>query len=229
MSVALRAVVSKGASQAERPNSVLGRGGRVRLQRVRLLLGCLLIAASAIGGNALFSDASEHVSLYVLAKDLAAGSVVTPSDLEVKTFSGSSSSLYASADADIIGQRIRRDLYAGEFIPMNALSTPSDLDLRIVSIPLSAGHSPLVESGQLVDVWMTPALDSVDQPGPAQLVLPNVAVEGGIADADPTLDSVVTLAVPFDDVQLVVEAMQKGAISLVAVQGNRRSTDVGVQ
>lgn len=222
MSVALRAVVGKEPAPPRVRSGIQSAPSRVHLHRTRLMLGIACVIVAAIGGNFWFGQQAQQVSISVMSRNLAAGALITSDDFEIHTIGSSSVGIYASSDTDLIGQRVRRDMFAGEFIPLNALMSPADTDLREVSIPLVAGHSPVVEPGELVDIWMTPSADGVAVPGLAQLVLPNAVIATGLNDSDPTLDSVVTVTVNPEDVHFVVEAMQSGTISLVAVNGNLR-------
>ena len=222
MGVTLRAVVGRESTPVRPTTGAPINRRRVRVNRLRLMSGILFVALAAGGGNLWASQQSRQVSVFVMTRNLAAGSVVTPTDFEIHSIGASDVSAYASSDTDLVGQRIRRDMFAGEYIPLSALMSPADTDLREVSIPLVAGHSPMVDAGQLVDIWMTPSTDGVAVPGPAQLILSNAVIATGLADFDPTLDAVATVIVAPDDVHLVVEAMQSGTVTLVAVKGNLR-------
>ena len=222
MGVTLRSVTQPSAASRPEGANALGSHSRIAVSRIRLALGVALLVASAIGGHFLLGEQNSRVSVLVMAKNLASGSTISSSDFEVREVSDLAGVTYLGSDADVIGQRVQRDLFAGEFIPANALVNPSVMNRRLISIPLAAGHVPVVDSGQLVDVWMTPGADGVAAPGPPQMILENAVVETGSVDTDPTMDGVVTISVTATDVAAVIEGMQLGVINLVVVDGNVR-------
>ncbi len=190
--------------------------------KFRLLSGIFLILFAALLSNWWFTSRSVSIDVVSVNTNLAAGSLLSPSDLSYQSITGSKEHVYVTDINDVVGERVRRDLFVGELLPMNAVSRSANAELRIVSIPIAAGHVPLVDVGQLVDVWVTPSLDSAVAPGPARLVLENAVVEENQADLDPTMDTVISLAVARTDVQVVVAALQEGAINLVVVPNNLR-------
>ena len=142
--------------------------------------------------------------------------------MSFQSVSGPNELVYVTDLESVLGQRLSRDLFVGELLPLSALTTINAAELRIVSIPIAAGHVPYVDVGQLVDVWVTPSVDSAIAPGPARLVLENAVIEETQADSDPTIDTVVALAVARTEVPLVVAALQEGPINLVVVPNNDR-------
>ena len=80
-----------------------------------------------------------------------------------------------------------------------------------------------MESGQLVDIWVTPSMDGMALPGPAQLVIGQATISDIPTEIDPTLDTAVTLLIARSEVQVLVQAIRDGVIDLVALPNNRRS------
>lgn len=196
--------------------------GTISFHRTRLLGGLALIGSSAVLGYLMLGQDASSINHYVMVRNLAAGALITPEDVEIRSLPASVPHPYISVDEDIFGQRLARDAFVGEFIPLNGVLKPGEPNLRTVSIPIGTGHAPVVSAGELVDVWMTPSVDGVMAPGPAELVLEAAVIETGNVDQDTSIDSVVTVTVLFDDVQKIVGAIQSGSISLVQVHGNER-------
>ena len=104
-----------------------------------------------------------------------------------------------------------------------SIADDADKSLRLVSVPIRAGHLPNLDFGQLVDVWMTPSIDGMALPGPAQLLISQAIINMIPDGIDPTLDTAVTLLIPSNQVQVLVQAMRDGVIDIVALPENRRT------
>lgn len=198
----------------------------------RSAVGLLLVLATTLGGARLLGAADDTQSVWVAARDLAAGSTVAVGDLEpaqVRLLEQGERYLLASGPGPL-GYVLQAPLAAGDLVPRSGLARPDDpvRPLRDVSVPVEAGHLPGdLRAGQQVDVYVTtgaapagaePAEGGAAPPGPTRLVLEGVAVtarpaEGGVGSRA----SGVVLSVPADEVAGLVAAVQAGSIDLVRV------------
>ena len=108
-------------------------------------------------------------------------------------------------------------MFAGDLVSIHSVSDGFASDVRSVSIPIRAGHLPQVNHGEKVDIWMTPSLDGVALPGPANLIVANAVVTAAPEFVDSGMDTSVTVLISQDQVQVLVQAMRDGVIDLVAI------------
>jgi SAF domain-containing protein len=152
----------------------------------RLLLGLVLVAASVVLGARLMASADDTVPVWALTRDLPAGSVVSPADLEARNVrfpDETTADAYLSAGDQVpSGSKLARAVSAGELLPRSALAKGDGPAL--VEVPISVASDDLpatVHQGSHVDVWVTPKVS---------------AVEGRRPTATKVLDDVVVVAVP---------------------------------
>ncbi|MDC5696806.1 hypothetical protein OO014_06010 [Intrasporangium calvum] len=195
----------------------------------RLIVGVILVLASAALGARLVATADNRTPYYVAVENLVAGDRVTASTfrpVEVALADGMGG--YLRADAPIPqGKLITRDLQAGELVPSSALGEPGEVDVQRVTVRTDAVATAGLDRGQRVDVYVTtddatPGSGDEASAGTTRL-LDGVAVvgvhasEGGFGAAARTS---VQLYVPAAEVQAVVEAVDHDAkITLVPVSG----------
>lgn len=189
----------------------------------RLWLGFIFILLSIWLTQNLVAKATARTQVVVIQNQIPAGSLIKASDLavidvvlpkEVKTIS-----LLSQAE----GMTATRDLFSGDILTTDSISEGTNKNLRLVSVPIRAGHLPNLAAGQLVDVWMTPSMDGMALPGPAQQLISQATINMIPDGVDPTLDTAVTLLIPSSQVQVLVQAMRDGVIDIVALPENRRS------
>lgn len=212
----------------------------------RLVLGVLLVLVSVVVGARVLSAADRSTLVYAVSRDLAAGSVLAAGDLtpvRVRLFENATQ--YVAVDGGTpTGYVVRRGVGAGELLPREALTAPSEeVDWREVTVPVEAGHLP-IELGReaQVDVWVTP--EARDEPAPAEpepgdeepAAPPPSAGELQLSGAQLVLQGVTVLAVQSEDgsfsgstsrpvvlrvrpteVARLVSAMSLGRIDLVRV------------
>lgn len=189
----------------------------------RLWLGLLFIIISILLVQLLFAKASVRNPAVVLKHSIPAGSALSASDLEVVQVVVPESVQTISAVDQAIGKIVTRDLFAGDLLSTESIVDRIRSDMRLVSVPIKAGHLPTLEVGQLIDVWVTPATDGMALPGPATLVISQATISQIPQIIDPTLDTAVTLLINTNSVQPLVQAMRDGVIDLVALPDNKRS------
>jgi hypothetical protein len=179
--------------------------------------GILLLVGSMIFGQATLMKASARTTAVSLVTDIAAGAVIRESDVSISQVAVPNPESLIVVPSEVIGKVAAIDLFAGDLITTHAITTSTASDVRIVSVPIRAGHLPLLTHGSRVDVWMTPSTDGVGLPGPAQLIIPGAVLETAPDVIDPGIDTSVTLQVNESQIQVLVQAMRDGMIDLVAI------------
>ena len=201
----------------------------------RLVLGVLLVLVSVVVGARVLSSADRSALVWAASKDLTAGTLLAEGDLEpVRVRLFESAGRYVGAGGPPpVGYVVRRGLDAGELLPQGALERPRQAELRLVTVPVEAGHYPPdLQDDQRVDLWVTPRT-AADAPAPpaggaveplvlrgAQQVLSQVVVAAGpvrdeLTAAGGTVP--IVLQVRPQDVDEVVSAMGLGRLDLVRV------------
>ena len=137
----------------------------------RLMFGVLLVLVSVLSGAFVVSRAQSTRPMLVLTRDLAAGTIVTASDVrpaQVKL--GRTGTHYVTAPADAIGRSLVRPVAAGELLARSAVQPPSATDTT-VPISVRPENAPELGRGQRIGVWVsTPYCQAV-------LVLGDVTVQ----------------------------------------------------
>ena len=202
---------------ADRP----GRGATRRLGiDPRLVIGVVLVAASAVGVFALVSAADASETLYSARVTLTAGDRIDEDDLLATSVrDGAGGGLYlAPGDIPPEGLVVTRTVGEGELVPMTALG--STTGVRLTSIVLSVdGQLPAtVVAGSVVDVWVA----SEDDDG--VIGAPEVIVSGAtvvrLVESETIVagrqTTAVELLVPRDRVARVLEALAgEASVSIV--------------
>ena len=202
--------------------SIQGRPHR-SFRDVRFWLGIFFIVVSILVSQSLISKATARTQAVVLVNEVPMGSEITSTDLKMTEVYLPESSELVALTSDAVGLIATRDLFVGDILTKNSVINRTRSELRMVSVPIKAGHLPNIDSGQLVDVWVTPSTDGMALPGPAQVVISQASIQAVPNGIDPAMDTAVTLLIQASDVQALVQAMRDGVIDLVALPENRRS------
>jgi hypothetical protein len=122
----------------------------------RLLVGLFLVLGSVTAGSLVIAAADNTAPVYVAARPLVPGDALNPSNLTV---------LHAQLD-DVQGRYLSarsappqdrvvvRPVPAGDLVPISAVGSPEEVELRPVSVPVPQEGSEQVRPGVLVDVWV---------------------------------------------------------------------------
>ena len=188
-----------------------------KTQDPRLWLGILFIVAAMIIGQLVVSGASARVSAVALNANIAQGALIREGDVSSVQVAVPSTENLVSVPSEVVGKIASTDLFAGDLVSVHSISNGFASDARTVSVPIRAGHLPQVSPGEKVDVWMTPSLDGVALPGPANLIIPNAVIAAAPEFIDAGMDTSVTVLISQDQVQVLVQAMRDGVIDLVAI------------
>lgn len=188
----------------------------------RLWLGVLFIAISIVLTQNVLNRATARSQAVIVTNEIPAGSVISQDNLKTVNVVLPQQVKAVTDFAQAVGTTATRDLFIGDVLTTDSLSSKTNLNVRLVSVPIRAGHLPKLDTGQLVDIWMTPSTDGMALPGPAQLLISQAAISDIPEGIDPTLDTAVTLLIPNTQVQVLVQAMRDGVIDVVALPQNRR-------
>lgn len=197
---------------------------RQRLRSIdsRLLAGCALIIGSIALASIVMGRAGHTTSVWIAARDVPSGVVVTKSDVALVSANLSQSQgQYVLESQPVLGLRTTHDLAKGEFIPGSALRSVKPTSLRLVTVPVEQFHAPAgLARGDLVDVYINSTNDS-GLSGTASLVATRVAVhsvedDGGTFGASAGSVGVV-LELTRESVSRVVSGTRSGSVDLVRV------------
>jgi Flp pilus assembly protein CpaB len=127
----------------------------------RLLGGLTLLLASVVAGSAVVGAAGRTVPVWAVRRSLPAGTQLQPDDLvarRVRLYDGAAAR-YLDADRPLpAGATLRRDVGAGELLPLGAVSTADTTKARrVVSVPITRAHAlgGELERGMKIDVVAT--------------------------------------------------------------------------
>jgi hypothetical protein len=202
-------------SQAGQSKSIASTNRKT--QDPRLWLGILFVITAMILGQLVVSKASARVPAITLNSNIAQGALIKAGDISSVQVSVPRTENLISNPSEVVGKVASADLFAGDLVMVHSISSGFAIDARTVSVPIRAGHLPQVNPGEKVDIWMTPSLDGVALPGPANLIIPNAVISSAPDFIDPGIDSSVTVLISQDQVQVLVQAMRDGVIDLVAI------------
>lgn len=128
---------------------------------LRLVLGVLLVLVAVVVGARVFTDADKSVRVWAAARDLPAGSRLTPDDLRtVRVRLYGNTNAYLSASTPLAGRQTTRDLSSGDLLPRSALT---HADPAGAIVPLSVPRDavpPGLRRGDRIDVYAAGAKDS---------------------------------------------------------------------
>lgn len=232
-------------SHGPAPSRSPGIGTTPRAQRLRsprwgdlrLWLGVGLLIASMFVGARLLSQGSETIAVWQAERDLSVGSQQW--DLRPITVSlGAAGADYVPVTERPSGT-LRVPIAAGDLLPKSAFGDASEGPRRTVTVGVDPLHAPVgLAPGDVVDVWSTPAADSMigTDSGTIEpiLVLTDVNIEHVSSDSLGVGGQMaVVLSVAPDQVPEVVRAGRIGAVDLVRVpldsQSIATATDVLAQ
>lgn len=187
---------------------------------IRLWLGVLLILIASITGGKLFASANHRVPAVVVIHDLAAGSQVRSSDVQIMNVAVPQDVVTAGQIDAVVGKYLTHDIASGSLLNPSIVSAASDPRLRSVSVPIKAGHLPELSYGTRVDVWFTPSMDGAVAPGPATLLASDVVIQAVPQVFDSAVDMAITLQVEDEEVPLIVQAMRDGTLDIAVIGAN---------
>jgi hypothetical protein len=195
------------------PSPQVRRISTPRWLDLRFLAGVALVLGSVVvGADAVASARHTEVRLSA-ARGLAAGTVLTTSDLTSQAVQLPAASLaaYASADSQLVGRTLSVAVRKGELVPVGGVGIPAQQATLV--LPLADGSAPPLGRGDRIAVWFsTPSC-------PLVLLINQASVEavhgtGGYGSGD---GQQVVLDVPTPNVERVVGALAIPDVELRAV------------
>lgn len=183
----------------------------------RLWLGVALLLLSILTISQLISVAGARTLSVALTHDVSAGQRLTLDDLEVVRVALPTAGNYVSSIESAIGMTTTSGMSQGELIPVSLQSIGNPSQLRRVSLPIRAGHLPAIQSGDLVDIWVTPSVDGLQIPGPPVLLSKAASVGDVPEGLDPNTDTAVTVLLPKNEVAKIISALRDGQVDVVGL------------
>jgi Flp pilus assembly protein CpaB len=217
---------TNGQRTGERARSGIGRGPGRHRQLPLVVVGVLLVFGFALA----FVDASLHLGsreeVLVVAQPVAAGQVLTSSDLRTARMStGSGLDVVLSGDeASVIGRRVAVPLVAGSLLTAGEVGStpPVGSGSDVVAVGLKAGaYPPELAPGDRVQVIpvTSGSSSSGGSPGSVTSGSPVAATVLSVAaaPADSDTPTVFSLQVSTSDADEVAALAAAGQASLVEV------------
>lgn len=192
---------SSSPPSALEPSPPARRAPTPRWFDLRLLIGLVLVVAAVVAGARIVSAADESVTVWVVTKDLAAGTTLSADDLEtVSVGLDEHASSYIAAASNPAGETLSRDISGGDLLPVAAIAEDTDLVGLALSVP--ASNVPLtVARGDRVSIYAT----TPPSPGAQNPAVATVLVVEAAAVADVSDRSQGALSVGSGELQVVVK------------------------
>lgn len=200
----------------------------VRLRRrgwrdPRLLIGVVLVVASALGVLWVVSAADDRVVVWAAGEDIAAGSPLGADRMVPVAIQVPDVSAYWRADLPLPeGVVATHDFAAGELLSRAGLESVDAARIRVVTLPVLRNQMPAdLAVGARVDVYVVERGAAGEPSGPPELVLRNAIVSsvdsGSGAFGGTSLEVGVALSVPEERVPDLLDAQARGTLTLVDV------------
>jgi len=138
---------------------------------VRVVLGVVLVLGSVLLGATLVSRADSTYTVAAAGRDLAAGTVLTAADVRLVhvRLPAHGRGTYVQTTRDAVGKTLRRDVSAGELLPVDAVAKTAPH--TTITVTLAQGAAPDLRAGQRITVWLS------TKACPSVVLLPDVAVQ----------------------------------------------------
>lgn len=212
--------------------AVAARAGRPGVVNRRTVLGVLLVGLSVAGGYGILQEADRTVPVWVVARDLASGSVIGADSLRVERVSlpDRLESEYATTSEQLEGSVVTRPLGEGELVPNGWVAAAPASEGRSITIPIDPEHAVggQLRPGDLVDLFAT--FDPSDiRARTVSLVREAEVIDtvsaGGLVMGDSSVVGL-TVSVTPDEAQRIAFASRTAQIDVVRVddpseRGNR--------
>ncbi len=213
----------------EIPSTAARRVRRPSWRDPRLGVGVLLVVGSVALGTWVLNDADRGTEFYAARTALMPGDAVAPEDLVVveARLPGAEDAYLRAGEPVGDGAVITRPVGAGELVPVGAVGTGEDVDVRPVGVPVAGALSQAVVTGALVDLWLTPdpptGIGAAVEPAEPRLVAPRLRVADVTTNEDLFAaggSTTVEVLVPSADLPDVLAALAaEGTVTLVPVPG----------
>lgn len=202
--------------------SATGRLRKPGWRDPRLLIGLGLLALGIGGGSVVVNSASKTVPVYTVKSTLPAGVALTPESLTTRQVRvpDLDSTYLTPSTADPqwweAQPQVVRTISAGEMLPLSALTTETDQQLRPVPLTATSSLGGL-EIGSTVDLWH---VSDANSGAHARPLVEGIEVSAIGEETGPLSFSgaiSVTVLVPISELESVLTAKSdSGTIEIVA-------------
>ena len=162
------------------------RTSRPRWLDLRVLGGVLLVVAAVVVGARVVGASSHTTPVWAASRDLAAGTVLTASDLTaVDVNLAGNATRYLAADkgtTGVVGASLGAGVGAGELVPLSVVRpTPAG---KVVVIGVTPDRMPPgVIHGSVIDLYLTSGGATTSSPAVTTLVSAALVVQSVVAPA----------------------------------------------
>lgn len=190
---------------------------------LRLVLGVALVLASVVGGAVVLSAADHRQARWALTRDLAAGTVLSSSDVRaVRVQLGGSDQAYLPVTEAVVGRVVQSSVRSGQLLPRSVLATPAEG--VAVTISLRPDNGPTISRGDRITVWLS------TKSCQGEVLLSGVPVQSVARSADASFGSdagsVLVVELPGPAARRVVAALDlEGAVIRAGVLSDGQPAD----
>jgi Flp pilus assembly protein CpaB len=204
------------------PSNVIAR--RRSLPGGRAVVGGFLVALAVLGVFVAVKGASKHPTTryVVVARDVAAGTTLTPSDLttDLVDLPGGVASRAFTDPGSLVGRIAIGPMTEGELVQRSAVVEPSEAGTAYqVSLPIERSRALAggLVAGETVDVLVTYASETIVVSRGATVIKSDTGGRGTISSGGET---VLVLAVQTpDEVLAITHGSQVGKVTVVRTTG----------
>lgn len=192
----------------------------------RTLLGAILFLVALVGTQRVISANQQVTAVWSAARDIPAGTVLSPDDLLSINVNlpANALDLYALASTPTGSAVVVESLSAGELVPLASLAASgSEVEGRLITIPIGVDHAVGGElrPGDRVDVFAS--FDAGSPRAVTRLLVADVEVvepvrAGGLVAGGGSLIGL-TLRVPTSEAASVAFAIRNAEIDIVRIAG----------
>jgi len=202
------------------------RMSRPRWLNVRVIGGILLVVAAVVIGARVIGASTKTVGVWAADRDLAAGTVLSGSDLITAEVNlGDNAGMYlASGSASPVGLTVITPLRAGELLAASAVE-PAGRG-RVVAIGVQPDHMPPgVGHGSIIDLYLTSGGTTGGDKPTTERIGTNITVQSVAAPASGGLSGAtsnryqVSVLLPAADADRLVRTLPNGEPIVVLVSG----------
>jgi hypothetical protein len=195
----------------------------------RLGVGVLLVAGSVALGSWVVAGADRTVAVYQARDTLSPGTRIDVEALDVvQVRLDAVDATYLVPGADLPADAVvLRTVGEDELLPVTAVGSAAELDLRPVQVPMTAALQTSVGTGSRIDLWVAVP----DGSGPTASLLPPELLVGDVEVAAVHEDTSVfagsgevqvQVLVPLDDLPAVLAALgaEGSSVTVVPLPGS---------
>ena len=206
------------------------RTRRPRWLDVRVIGGLVLVIAAVVIGARVVGASSHTSPVWAATKNLAAGTVLTPTDLvAVDVNLADNATRYLAAGTDVtgvVGSSLQAPVEAGELLPVSAVTQTKPG--RVVVIGVAPDRkAPGVDHGSVIDVYLTRGGTSSAAPAQTEQIAAGITVQsitapasGGLSGATSNRYQIAVL-VSAAVADSLVKTLPEGDATVVLVTGAR--------